>query len=306
MSIRFRVAQVLLLIFSGVLARVKRTPAEHHGYVNIPIPRDRTPTERTTVCPHHRKTNVYSHFLASLGAQEKTDCTSMLWSIDSCQNRATADQYHLAISRARVSPIDVEYFLKLSADKLLVFKGLQAQVYFFQKFIWNMLCLCHYGPALLRFWFQTSRRRENSASFYKNTSRKDLLLQWSRIGQALRPIYMLWLVKIWKKKYAVSWNLFPLTAEAGSVWCDFFNCLFPLDVQNEKQPLSRVHCYSWLVCLMGFWLRNASLVEVGNPISDGIVFVFHLAWCVRGLQSLKRYWPYLIPFRSCISNGKPE
>ena len=27
-------------------------------------------------------------------------------------------------------------------------------------------------------------------------------------------------------------------------------------------------------------------------------FSFHLAWWVRGLQSLKRYWPYLIPFRS--------
>ena len=27
-------------------------------------------------------------------------------------------------------------------------------------------------------------------------------------------------------------------------------------------------------------------------------FRFHLAWCVRGLQSLKRYWPYLIPFRA--------
>ena len=35
-------------------------------------------------------------------------------------------------------------------------------------------------------------------------------------------------------------------------------------------------------------------------------FRFHLAWCVRGLQSLKRYWLYLITFRSCISNGKPE
>ena len=35
-------------------------------------------------------------------------------------------------------------------------------------------------------------------------------------------------------------------------------------------------------------------------------FRFHLAWCVRGLQSLKRYWLFLIPFRSCISNGKPE
>ena len=62
--------------------------------------------------------------------------------------------------------------------------------------------------------------------------------------------------------------------------------------------ISGVFCYSWLVCLLGFWLRNTSLVKVGNPISDGIVFVLHLAWCVRGLQSLKRYWPFLIPFRA--------
>ena len=58
--------------------------------------------------------------------------------------------------------------------------------------------------------------------------------------------------------------------------CDVFNCLFPLDVQNEIQLLSGVLCYSWLVCLLGFWLRNTSLVKVGNPISNGIVFVFHL------------------------------
>ena len=44
--------------------------------------------------------------------------------------------------------------------------------------------------------------------------------------------------------------------------CDVFNCLFPLDVQNEIQLLSGVLCYSWLVCLLGFWLRNASLVKV--------------------------------------------
>ena len=58
--------------------------------------------------------------------------------------------------------------------------------------------------------------------------------------------------------------------------CDFFNCPFPLDVQNEIQLLSEVFCYPWLVCLLGFWLRNTSLVKVGNPISDGIVFVFIL------------------------------
>ena len=96
-----------------------------------------------------------------------------------------------------------------------------------------------------------------------------------------------------------SWQSFVST-------CDVFNCLFPLDVQNEIQLLSRVFCYSWLVCLLGFWLRNASLVKVGNPISDGIFFVFHLAWCLRRFKSLKRFWPYLIPFRSCISKGKPE
>ena len=70
--------------------------------------------------------------------------------------------------------------------------------------------------------------------------------------------------------------------------CDVFNCLFPLDVQNEIQLLSEVFCYSWLVCLLGFCLRNTSLVKVGNPISDSIVFVFHLAWCLAGLKSLKR------------------
>ena len=70
--------------------------------------------------------------------------------------------------------------------------------------------------------------------------------------------------------YAASWNLFTLTAEAKRVFCQLvmFSTVFPLDVQNEILPLSRVLCYSWLVCLLGFWLRNEK------------VFVFHLAWWV--------------------------
>ena len=35
-----------------------------------------------------------------------------------------------------------------------------------------MLCLCHYGSALLSFWFQTDLGRENSASFLKKKARK--------------------------------------------------------------------------------------------------------------------------------------
>ena len=102
--------------------------------------------------------------------------------------------------------------------------------------------------------------------------------------------------------YFYIWNFFQSLLQrvlfSTFSTCDFFSCLFLLNVQNEIQMLSRVFCYSWLVCLSGFWLRNTSLVKVGNPISDGIVFVFHLAWCVRGLKSLKRFWPYLIVFRA--------
>ena len=44
------------------------------------------------------------------------------WSIDSRQNRVSADHYHLTVSRLRYRPIDVQYFLKFSDDRLLVFK----------------------------------------------------------------------------------------------------------------------------------------------------------------------------------------
>ena len=66
--------------------------------------------------------------------------------------------------------------------------------------------------------------------------------------------------------YAASGNLF---IDSWS-WrrfvssCDVFNCLFPLDVQNEIQLLSRFFCYSWLVCLLGFSLRNAPLVKLSE------------------------------------------
>ena len=103
--------------------------------------------------------------------------------------------------------------------------------------------------------------------------------------------FMLWLVKIWQVSSCVKFMQHILKVVYFDRWswqsfestCDVFDCLFPLDVQNEIQLLSRVFSYSWLVCLLGFWLRNASLVKAYYPISDGIVFVFHLAGCVREL-----------------------
>ena len=70
-------------------ARAKRAWAEPHSLVNLPIPENLVitwpytdrPSVRTTGHPMFTLT-----LLASLGAQEKTNCTSTLWSIDSYQN----------------------------------------------------------------------------------------------------------------------------------------------------------------------------------------------------------------------------
>ena len=122
----------------------------------------------------------------------------------------------------RFWPIKVKYFLKLSADKLQVFKWSQAQVWFFFKFKWNMFCFC---AAQLKSWFKTDLGRENSANYYRQ--RRQLLLtlltmvtHWSRstsnfyalVGQNLTGELM-------GKIYAASWILFTLTAEADRVSC---------------------------------------------------------------------------------------
>ena len=191
----------------------------------------------------------------------------MLRSIDSCQNRVSADQYHLTVPQAQVSTHRGRlFFLKLSVDKLPVSNDRRLK-FFFRWFIWNMLCLCHYGPALLRFWFQTGLGRENSASFLKIHAGKTFSYQrhalvtccvqflCSDCSKFYRWVHAENCCSILKVVYfdSLGWSLQSFVST-----CDVFNCLFPLDVQNEIQLLSRVFCDSWLVCLFGFRLRNAS------------------------------------------------
>ena len=147
----------------------------------------------------------------------------------------------------------------------------------FLKLIWNMLCLC---AAQLKFWFQTDLGRENSASYYRQG--RQLLLtfltmvtRWSRStsnffcsdwSKSDRWVHAGNLCSILKLVYFDSWSWQRFVST-----CDVCNCLFPLDVQNEIQLLLRVFCYSWPAYLLGCWLRNTSLVKVGNPILDGTV-----------------------------------
>ena len=200
-----------------------------HSLLNLPIPENLVITWPYTDRPSAPQDNqcLLSHFLTTLGAQEETDCTWMLWSIDSCQNKVFADQYHLTVWRAQVLthrdrvlfwsyPLTSYWF---SNDRRLKF--------IFLKFIWNMLCLCHDGPALLRFWFQTNHGRENSASYLKIQAGRPFLTQLTRC-HTLRPIFMLWLVKIWQMsicgKYmqhleaCLLWQL-KLAEFCVNLWC---------------------------------------------------------------------------------------
>ena len=129
-----------------------------------------------------------------------------------------------------------------------------------------------------------------------------MVTRWSRstsnfyvlIGQKLPGEFM-------RKMYAASWNLFTDSSNWRSFVykrCEAFNCLFLLDAQNEIQLLARLLCYSlcysWLVCLLVFWLRNAPLVKViGNPISNGSLLLTSpcLMRIIKRVQkSLKRFW----------------
>ena len=129
----------------------------------------------------------------------------------------------------------------------------------FLKFISNMLCLCHYRPALLRFWFQTDLRRKNSASFFKIQAGKT----FSYHGHVLVTLHVQFLCSDWSKfdRWVHAENLCSILKvvyfdswswQSFESTCDVFNCLFPLNVQNKIQLLSRVFSYSWLVCLLGF------------------------------------------------------
>ena len=50
--------------------------------------------------PHHRHTNVQSHTFQLVWEPATWYCTFMLWSVDSCQNSVSADQYRPTVSRA--------------------------------------------------------------------------------------------------------------------------------------------------------------------------------------------------------------
>ena len=111
-----------------------------------------------------------------------------------------------------------------------------------------MLCLCHYGPALLLFWFQTDLGRQNLASLKMQAGNKDAF-NFSHHSHVLVTLHVEFLCPDWSKldrwvHMENSHSILKLVCLDSWSWqsfartCDVFNCLFPRDVQNEIQLIS--------------------------------------------------------------------
>ena len=153
--------------------------------------------------------------------------TSMFWSIDSCQIRVPADQYHLTVSRAQVSTRRGQVFFEVIRWQVTSFQMIAGSSWFFFSFIWNMFCFFATQLKILianwpRTWkFSPLLQAGKTVAF-------GFFSQWWRVGHALRPFFMLWLVKIWQVsscgkftqhlESCLLWQL-KLTEFCVNLWC---------------------------------------------------------------------------------------
>ena len=139
---------------------------------------------------------------------------------------------------------------------------------------------------------------------------------FSHQGHALVTLYAQFLYSDWSKfdRWAHAENLYNilnLVYFDSRSWqsfvstCDVFSCLFPLNVQSEIQLLSRVFCYSWLVRLLGFWLRNMSLWQSWKSDFGWLLFRFLPCLMRKTVEKSEAILALLDSFQR-ISNGKPE
>ena len=71
-------------------------------------------------------------------------------------------------------------------------------ILFFPMIHMKYLVFMSLWPRTIKILISNWPRTRKFSQFFKNTGGEDLFLPWSRVGHALRPIFMLWLVKIWQ------------------------------------------------------------------------------------------------------------
>ena len=202
----------------------------------------------------------------------------MLWSIDSFQNRVSADQYHLTVLRAQVSTHQGRVFFwsypltiySFSNDRRLTF-----------TFVLNSYQICcvyvSIAPHYYDFDFKLTSDAKIQPVFLKYR-REDFFLPWSRVGHAQRPIVMLWLVQIWQVSSCVKFeSCLPLTTEASRVLSQlvmfltlFFHWMYKMKYSCYQES-SLIH--GWFVYwVFGWEMRRFSKLIIRFPMASFLFF----------------------------------
>ena len=132
-----------------------------------------------------------------------------MWPIDSCQNRVSADQYHLTVTRAQMSTHRGQVFFEVIRWQVTCFQMIAGSSLIFLKFIWNMSWI---SAAKLKFWFQTDLGRKNSASYCRRGRQVLLTLltmitRWSGSSSNFYAVIRQNLTgEFMRKIYAASWT----------------------------------------------------------------------------------------------------
>ena len=152
----------------------------------------------------------------------------MLWSIDSCQNRVSADQDHLTVSRAQVSTHRGRYLFEVIRWQVTSFQMIAGSSLFF---------LIHMKYVV--FWMCRTFKLTSEAKIQPVfTGREDMpfAFDFSHQGHALVTLYVQFLYSDWPKfdRWVHAQNLcsiLNLLYFASWSWQSFvstfvFNCLF--------------------------------------------------------------------------------
>ena len=121
--------------------------------------------------------------------------TSMLRSIDSCQNRVSAHQYHLTVSRAQASTHRGRVFLEVIRWQVTSFQMIAGSRLFFKIDVKYIVFMCRTIKILISNW---PRTRKFSQLLHAG---KTVAFDFAHNGHALVTLdahVYLWLVKIWQ------------------------------------------------------------------------------------------------------------
>ena len=174
----------------------------------------------------------------------------MLWSIDSCQNRVSADRYHLTVSRALVSTHGSRVFFEVIRWQVTSSQMIAGSSLIFLIHMKYVVFMCRSIKKLLISNWPRTRKFSQLLQ-----AGKTVAFDFFQHGHALVILYVQILCSDWSKfdRWVHAKNLCsllkPVYFDSWS-WqtfvstCDVFNCLFLLDVQRKSscyQECSVIH-----------------------------------------------------------------